>query len=116
MPATPINKRRPRLRVNTTAVFLIYVEFTFYSPCVPRFRILRMLHLGRGLRPIFINRKTPGGELAVIRVFSIYSCMAHSHHVHYSIIVATLPEPTVLPPSRLYQKQTATYLLLFCMI
>ena len=97
-------------------IFFIYIEFTPHSPCVPRFCILCMLHLGRGLRPIFINRKTPGGEQTPPRVFSIYSCMAHCHRVDYSIIVATLPAPTVLPPSRSNRKEMVTFLFLFCIL
>nr|DAP30288.1 MAG TPA: hypothetical protein [Caudoviricetes sp.] len=31
MPASPINKGKPRFRVNTTVVFFIYSELALYS-------------------------------------------------------------------------------------
>ena len=54
MPANPINKGKPRFRVNTTVVFFIYSELALYSENTS---ISLTLHLGRDCRPINKQKK-----------------------------------------------------------
>ena len=54
MPASPINKGKPRFRVNTTVVFFIYSELALYSENTS---ISLTLHLGRDCRPINKQKK-----------------------------------------------------------
>ena len=54
MPASPINKGKPRFCVNTTVVFFIYSEFALYSENTS---ITLTIHLGRDCRPINKQKK-----------------------------------------------------------
>lgn len=80
-------------------ILFIYIEFTPYSPCTLISHTSHTLSRSRA-SPYIHKQKNTRRRANSPRVFSIYSCMVHCHRVDYSIIVATFPDPTVLPPSR----------------
>ena len=67
-----------------------------------------------GFRPIKINAKVPSEEQALLWALShlFLHCSMLAHYLHclllthdYSMIVATFPDPTVLPPSRIAKRR-----------
>ncbi len=59
----------------------------------------------RAFRPIDINTKVPGEEQALLRALPYLYLHRSTRTHHYSIIDTTLPEPTVLPPSRIAKRR-----------
>lgn len=104
MPANPINKGKPRFRVNTTVVFFIYSELALYSENTS---ISLTLHLSRDCRPINKQKKVHLNASTQMDLFYLFIVLLVKRKLfnndYYFILCLYLSQSLILKGLKFYK-------------